>query len=254
MHRHGSEALATCQPVRGNLLDEQRTRQCRRHLCSSAQSGLGKGRQQGRKRGVAPRRMRHGGRDASRFGFEAGRWFDLEIHRQPEFDAASCGFLQGGQRLTGKALAEPPACIEAPQHFPRGFGHPPMAVGGALQGFVVNQHRYAIGGEHDVELDATAANAHGRLQAGQGILRCQCAPATMGQHPWPGPDVHLRHGWSAQRFGADPRRATAVSSASLAGFRSAHTALSSSSRMRRTPSRPTRADAADSGVGGLLLS
>jgi len=121
------------------------------------------------------------------------------------------------------------------------------AVGGAFQRLVVDQHRGAIRGEHDVELDGAAAGTRGGAKAGERVLRRPLAAAAMRDQRRQ-PDHFFfagcfAAGFAAAGFAADPfasartlPRATAVSSASLAVFLPAQTASSSSSTMMRTGS------------------
>jgi len=80
------------------------------------------------------------------------------------------GFVEGGDACAGEAGVEPTAGIEAEEVEELVVFDASAAVGGALEGFIVNDDDCVIGGELDIELDGLGVEANGFIECGDGVL------------------------------------------------------------------------------------
>ncbi|MDT4870927.1 hypothetical protein FQZ97_1060290 [compost metagenome] len=81
----------------------------------------------------------------------------------------------GGPAVTG---------VQCLQLFQAQRGDRAVAVGGALQGVVVDHHQLAIAGQPHVHLQHVHAQGVGALEGEQAVLRPQAFAAAVGDHQW----------------------------------------------------------------------
>src|SRR5690606_12205109 len=143
------------------------------------QGGLGKRRQQRRRQGVPPQPPGGQGHGGAGGGLLAGTGLDLDIAGDAIGQGIARHRLEGRHRLAHVGGRMPAAGIQARQFGERLHGGGARAVGGAVQGVVVQQDEHVVAAEFHVELEhaeaVLGAHAHGR----QGVLGRQAAAAAM---------------------------------------------------------------------------
>ena len=87
---------------------------------------------------------------------------------------------EGRDARAGKGRIEPGAGIELAQGGQIVVGSPAMAVRGAVDDLVMEQHDLGVARQHDVDLAAGGTVPGRRDQCGERVLRCRDAVAAMG--------------------------------------------------------------------------
>ena len=109
-------------------------------------------------------------RPASRPPAGALRLLDLDVQAAAAARALQ-GLLERWNPLAPEAGGEPGPRVQPAQIARREGGHAPVAVGGAVDREVVDDHRHAVGAQLDVELDGVGAEADRFTEGGEGVLR-----------------------------------------------------------------------------------
>ena len=77
---------------------------------------------------------------------------------------------------------EPIPRVEMPDRGEGEPAHPAAPVGRAIESVVVNQNRFTVSGEPDIELDPTAADIFRCAEAGEGVFGRTCGGTAMTDH------------------------------------------------------------------------
>jgi hypothetical protein len=110
----------------------------------------------------------------------AARGLDLDVDQHL---AAELGehVVQAGHALAGEGRAVPGAGVERRDGRPRGLVDEALAVGGALQAVVVDDHHLAVGAQRDVELEGHAEGG-GRPEGRHRVLGGLARRAAVRDH------------------------------------------------------------------------
>ena len=106
----------------------------------------------------------------------AGAGLELDVDAEAELGAERQRVGEGRHPLALEGRSEPRAGVELAQLRERGERDLSLAAGGPVEAVVVEQHRMAVPGQLDVELDPGRSQLLRLAQAREGVRRCAAAP------------------------------------------------------------------------------
>ena len=210
-------------PVGGQLLDEQRARQCGHGVARGVERRLRKRREQRRHLRVAPQR---GGVERHRragLALAPRHRLDLDVAGDAVRARPARDRRERGQRLARVFRRVPAPRVEPRQLAPRQRVGAAAAARRALERRVVQQERQVVGRELDVELDHPVAVRMADAHRRQRVLGRELAGAAMRDEARIRPVTDNRGG----HLSARPAARRALSAPLGGGERSEHRGLSS---------------------------